>query len=123
LSRCVSGAAQPVVAAYVNSMVPDAHAADDLLQETAVVLFRKIDELVNVGGTQILMQGGLHPELRLDYYCAMLRAIKYWRSIIRSGLVGTFVGAVPGVGEDIAAWTSYDLAKSASKEPEKFVDK
>ncbi len=45
---------------------------------------------------------------------------KYWKGIIRSGLVGTFIGAVPGVGEDIAAWTSYDLAKTASKEPEKF---
>jgi cyclic dehypoxanthinyl futalosine synthase len=39
-------------------------------------LFGKIDELVSVGGTQILMQGGLHPDLRLDYYCDMLRAIK-----------------------------------------------
>jgi cyclic dehypoxanthinyl futalosine synthase len=39
-------------------------------------LFRKIDELVSVGGTQILMQGGLHPDLRLDFYCDMLRAIK-----------------------------------------------
>jgi putative tricarboxylic transport membrane protein len=45
---------------------------------------------------------------------------KYWKGIIRSGLVGTFIGAVPGVGEDIAAWTSYDLAKTASKNPEKF---
>jgi putative tricarboxylic transport membrane protein len=45
---------------------------------------------------------------------------KYWRSIIRSGLVGTFIGAIPGVGEDIAAWTSYDLAKNSSKEAEKF---
>ena len=45
---------------------------------------------------------------------------KYWKGIIRSGLVGTFIGAVPGVGEDIAAWTSYDLAKTASKTPEKF---
>jgi putative tricarboxylic transport membrane protein len=46
--------------------------------------------------------------------------LKYWKTIIRSGLVGTFVGAVPGVGEDIAAWTSYDLAKSASKEADQF---
>ena len=45
---------------------------------------------------------------------------KYWRSIIRSGLVGTFIGAIPGVGEDIAAWTSYDLAKNSSKEAEQF---
>ena len=34
--------------------------------------------------------------------------------------MGTFVGAVPGVGEDIAAWTSYDLAKKASKEADQF---
>lgn len=46
--------------------------------------------------------------------------IKYWRSIIRSGLVGTFIGAIPGVGEDIAAWTSYDLAKNSSKEAKQF---
>ena len=45
---------------------------------------------------------------------------KYWRSIIRSGLVGTFIGAIPGVGEDIAAWTSYDLAKNSSKEAKQF---
>ena len=45
---------------------------------------------------------------------------KYWRTIIRSGLVGTFVGAIPGVGEDIAAWTSYDLAKNSSKEADQF---
>lgn len=46
--------------------------------------------------------------------------LKYWKTIIRSGIVGTFIGAVPGVGEDIAAWVNYDLAKRASKEPETF---
>ena len=45
---------------------------------------------------------------------------RYWKTIIRSGLVGTFIGALPGVGEDIAAWVSYDLAKRSSKESEKF---
>ena len=39
-------------------------------------LFAKIEELASLGGTQILMQGGLHPDLRLDYYCEMLRSIK-----------------------------------------------
>jgi len=39
---------------------------------------------------------------------------KYWKTIIRSGLVGTFIGAIPGVGEDIAAWVSYDLAKRSA---------
>jgi putative tricarboxylic transport membrane protein len=45
---------------------------------------------------------------------------RYWKTILRSGLIGTFIGIVPGVGEDVAAWTSYAAAKRASKEPEKF---
>ncbi|HRZ90471.1 MAG TPA: tripartite tricarboxylate transporter permease, partial [Spirochaetia bacterium] len=47
---------------------------------------------------------------------------KYWKTIIRSGLIGTFIGAIPGVGEDIAAWVSYDMAKRGAKpeEREKF---
>ncbi len=45
---------------------------------------------------------------------------KYWKTILRSGALGTFIGAMPGLGEDIAAWTSYAAAKRASKEKEKF---
>ncbi|HSV59956.1 MAG TPA: tripartite tricarboxylate transporter permease [Variovorax sp.] len=45
---------------------------------------------------------------------------QYWRTIVRSGLIGTGVGIVPGVGEDVAAWSSYAAAKRASKEKEKF---
>lgn len=29
---------------------------------------RKIDELIEIGGTQILFQGGVHPKLKIDYY-------------------------------------------------------
>lgn len=46
--------------------------------------------------------------------------LRYWKTILRSGVIGTFIGAIPGVGEDIAAWVSYDVAKRSSKEPEKF---
>jgi len=46
--------------------------------------------------------------------------LKYWRIILRSGLIGTFIGIVPGVGEDVASWSSYAAARRASKEPEKF---
>ena len=45
---------------------------------------------------------------------------QYWRTILRSGVIGTFMGIVPGVGEDVAAWSSYAAAKRASKEKEKF---
>lgn len=29
---------------------------------------KKIDELLDIGGTQILFQGGVHPNLKIDYY-------------------------------------------------------
>lgn len=37
---------------------------------------RKIEELLQHGGTQILMQGGHHPDFKLDYYTSMVRHIK-----------------------------------------------
>lgn len=43
-----------------------------------------------------------------------------FRHIVRSGLIGVGIGAVPGVGEDIAGWVSYGAAKSGSGHPEAF---
>ena len=40
------------------------------------VLLKKIEETVAIGGDQILMQGGLHPTLTLDWYEDLLRDIK-----------------------------------------------
>ncbi len=39
-------------------------------------LLDKIEELVRIGGTQILMQGGMNPELSLNWYLDLLHAIK-----------------------------------------------
>ncbi len=39
-------------------------------------LFHKIRETMKCDGTQILMQGGLHPDLGLDYYVDLLKSIK-----------------------------------------------
>lgn len=39
-------------------------------------LKRKIDETLELGGTQILLQGGMHPELDLNYYIDLLNYIK-----------------------------------------------
>lgn len=45
---------------------------------------------------------------------------KNLKTILKSGLIGVGVGSIPGVGEDVACWLSYDQAKKASKHPEKF---
>lgn len=42
------------------------------------------------------------------------------RTIVRSGLIGTMMGILPGVGEDMGAWASYAAARRASKNKEKF---
>lgn len=39
-------------------------------------IFRKIQETIDVGGTEILMQGGTNPSLPFSYYTNLLRAIK-----------------------------------------------
>ncbi len=49
---------------------------DDSYVLTDDQLHHKIQELVDIGGTQILLQGGMHPELDLDWYVRMLRAMK-----------------------------------------------
>lgn len=42
------------------------------------------------------------------------------KHIVRSALIGVGIGAVPGVGEDIAGWVSYGTAKNTSGRPDDF---
>jgi putative tricarboxylic transport membrane protein len=46
--------------------------------------------------------------------------LKYWKTILRSGAIGVFIGILPGVGEDMGAWASYAAAKRLSPERERF---
>ena len=41
-----------------------------------------------------------------------------WPNILSGGLIGTFIGAIPGAGGDIAVFVSYGFNKSLSKHPE-----
>ena len=43
-----------------------------------------------------------------------------WWLILRSGVLGTAMGIIPGVGEDMGAWVSYAAARRASRKPESF---
>src|SRR5438876_7709640 len=40
------------------------------------VIYKKIEETLALGGTGILMQGGVHPDLKIDYYERLLAGIK-----------------------------------------------
>lgn len=41
------------------------------------VIKRKIDELVSVGGTQLLLQGGLNPDIPLGYYLELIENLRH----------------------------------------------
>jgi TctA family transporter len=70
------------------------------------------EHIYNVGAVQThKMFSGIGQTLRT-----------YKLNIARAGLVGTFVGVLPGAGADIAAWICYALSKKFSKTPEKFGD-
>ncbi len=53
---------------------PMGHAEGYVLPKETI--FEKIRETVELGGTGILMQGGLHPELKIEWYEDLLRSIK-----------------------------------------------
>jgi cyclic dehypoxanthinyl futalosine synthase len=52
----------------------EGHPESYVLDDTEV--HKKIEETLALGGTQILMQGGLHPGLAIGYYLDLLRGIK-----------------------------------------------
>ena len=41
-------------------------------------------------------------------------------NMVRSSVIGTWIGLLPGIGANIGSVTSYSVAKSTSKTPEKF---
>jgi putative tricarboxylic transport membrane protein len=44
----------------------------------------------------------------------------HWPTVLRGSLIGTVIGAIPGVGGTVASFLSYSLTARASKNPESF---
>ncbi|MBV8905560.1 MAG: dehypoxanthine futalosine cyclase [Acidobacteriia bacterium] len=53
---------------------PLGHAEGYVLPKEAI--FQKIQETLDLGGTGVLMQGGLHPDLKIEWYEELFRSIK-----------------------------------------------
>jgi putative tricarboxylic transport membrane protein len=58
--------------------------------------------------------------VRIEHLAAIKAIIARWTTLLRSSLIGIFVGILPGAGGTIANILAYDQAKKASKHPEKF---
>ncbi len=85
---------------------------------TLIALYAFSQGLNNIegGGTS-----SLHSKAKLE------RVLPTWAdtkltfpTMLRSSIIGTIIGAIPGTGGDIASWVGYNEAKRWSKHPEKF---
>jgi putative tricarboxylic transport membrane protein len=74
-------------------------------------VFRNIEKILILPPVKSKVENIL-PKLREIRECL--------KTIIKSALMGTFIGSIPGTGCDIAAFVAYGEAKRSSKHPEKF---
>ena len=86
---------------------------------TLIALYAFSQGLSNIeggGGT-----GSGKPKTKLERVLPTWADIKTtFPTILRSSVIGTVIGAIPGTGGDIASWVGYNEAKRWSKHPEKF---
>ena len=69
---------------------------------------------------KILKSGQIHlTQRRLDF-SQVIVAFKYWKTLIKSGVIGTILGLLPGFGSIMASFLSYQEAKRSSKTPDEF---
>ena len=76
------------------------------------------------------VENGIHKTARLWRACSALVVTPFrenlpflWRRKIhvgRSGIIGSFVGMLPGAGADIGSWVSVAASKRFSKKPEEY---
>jgi putative tricarboxylic transport membrane protein len=59
-------------------------------------------------------------ELRDSVLPRFREVLQYWRTVLRSGVIGVLTGLLPGVGEDAGSWMSYAAAKATTREKELF---
>lgn len=58
--------------------------------------------------------------VKIEHRKAAIAVLKRWGNLIRSSIIGIFVGVLPAAGSSISNILAYDQAKKASKTPEKF---
>ena len=53
-------------------------------------------------------------------FSQLIAALRHWKVLIKSSVIGTFIGLLPGTGSILASFMAYEAAKKSSPRPEKF---
>ena len=63
---------------------------------------------------------GASGAVRVAHRAAIAAVIRRWVTLVRSSLIGVFIGILPAAGSSISNILAYDQAKKASPHPERF---
>ncbi|MBW2610001.1 MAG: tripartite tricarboxylate transporter permease [Deltaproteobacteria bacterium] len=80
-------------------------------------IIRQIEVRVSTAGEGISLKVSKN---RTDGHASWKEYKRCLPTIFRSAIIGTFVGAIPGLGSTVAAFLGYNAAKSSSSNPEEF---
>jgi putative tricarboxylic transport membrane protein len=69
---------------------------------------------------QILQTKSMRLTRRTLDFSKLMETFRYWKTMLKSGIIGTFIGLLPGTGSILASFMSYEAAKRTSKHPEAF---
>lgn len=72
---------------------------------------------------EVFLQGGEEAKNMIEFKKSSMKfkdVFKYYKTLIRSSIIGVIIGAIPGTGGAISAMLSYNEARRASKHPENF---
>ncbi len=79
-----------------------------------------LTDLRDTAKAQRPMVIGQAKHIHIEHKAAVKAIVARWTTLLRSSLIGVFVGILPGAGGTIANILAYDQAKKASKHPEQF---
>ena len=72
---------------------------------------------------EVYLTGGEQASGKIEFKKSTMKIkdiFQYWKTLIRSSVLGVIIGAIPGTGGAISAMLSYNEARRSSKHPETF---
>jgi len=71
-------------------------------------------------GSKALGTPTINEKVKISIWKALPIIWKHKWTLVKSAFIGTFTGALPGAGADIAAWVAYGVAKRTSRNSDEF---
>jgi putative tricarboxylic transport membrane protein len=79
-----------------------------------------VAEMIHLSMTGGTIAKGVTSLKITSMWSGLMETFRHWPTVLRGSLIGTVIGAIPGVGGTVASFLSYSMTVRASKDPESF---